>query len=66
MDALRDEHHEKRRREQEELERQRQIAMAQKLEIMRQKKQVIISYIHDFHETCHSVTFIVLVNSPQR
>ena len=40
LDSLREEHREKRRREMEELERQRQIAMAQKLEVMRQKKQV--------------------------
>lgn len=44
LDALRDEHREKRRIEQEELERQRQIAMAQKLEIMRQKKQEYLEY----------------------
>ncbi len=41
LDALRDEHREKKRREMEELERQRQIQMAAKLEVMRQKKQVI-------------------------
>ena len=40
LDALREEHREKRRREMEELERQRQIQMAAKLEVMRQKKQV--------------------------
>ena len=40
LDVLREEHREKRRREQEELERQRQIQMAHKLEILRQKKQV--------------------------
>ncbi|XP_045212780.2 hepatocyte growth factor-regulated tyrosine kinase substrate-like [Mercenaria mercenaria] len=38
LDALREDHREKRRREMEELERQRQIQMAQKLDIMRQKK----------------------------
>ncbi|KAH3861980.1 hepatocyte growth factor-regulated tyrosine kinase substrate-like [Dreissena polymorpha] len=38
LDALRDDHREKRRREMEELERQRQIQMAHKLDIMRQKK----------------------------
>lgn len=38
LDALREDHREKRRREMEELERQRQIQMAHKLEIMRQKK----------------------------
>lgn len=41
LDALRDEHREKLRRAAEEAERQRQIQLAQKLEIMRQKKQVI-------------------------
>lgn len=38
LDSLREEHREKRRREAEELDRQRQIQMMQKLEIMRQKK----------------------------
>lgn len=49
LNVLRDEHREKRRREQEELERLRQIQMAQKLEILRQKKQVII-----IEKTCQS------------
>lgn len=40
LNALRDEHREKVRRAAEEAERQRQIQLAQKLEIMRQKKQV--------------------------
>lgn len=40
LDALREDHKDKRKREQEELDRQRQIQMAQKLEIMRQKKHV--------------------------
>ncbi|XP_069559052.1 hepatocyte growth factor-regulated tyrosine kinase substrate isoform X3 [Brachyistius frenatus] len=39
LNALRDEHREKVRRAAEEAERQRQIQLAQKLEIMRQKKQ---------------------------
>ncbi|KAJ3600844.1 hypothetical protein NHX12_031819 [Muraenolepis orangiensis] len=39
LNALRDEHREKLRRAAEESERQRQIQLAQKLEIMRQKKQ---------------------------
>ncbi|XP_014855908.1 PREDICTED: hepatocyte growth factor-regulated tyrosine kinase substrate isoform X3 [Poecilia mexicana] len=39
LNALRDEHREKLRRAAEEAERQRQIQLAQKLEIMRQKKQ---------------------------
>ncbi|KAL4240613.1 hypothetical protein ACF0H5_001404 [Mactra antiquata] len=38
LDALREDHREKKRREMEELERQRQIQMAHKLDIMRQKK----------------------------
>lgn len=40
LNALREEHREKLRRAAEEAERQRQIQLAQKLEIMRQKKQV--------------------------
>jgi growth factor-regulated tyrosine kinase substrate len=40
LDALREDHREKKRIEMEELERQRQIQMAQKLDIMRQKKHV--------------------------
>ena len=40
LDSLRAEHREKRRREQEEMERQRAIQMAQKLEVLRQQKQV--------------------------
>ena len=39
LNALREEHRERLRREAELAERQRQIQMAQKLEIMRQKKQ---------------------------
>lgn len=39
LDALREEHKERLRREAEIAERQRQLQMAQKLEIMRQKKQ---------------------------
>ncbi|XP_052784474.1 hepatocyte growth factor-regulated tyrosine kinase substrate-like isoform X2 [Mya arenaria] len=38
LDALREDHREKKRREFEEMERLRQIQMAQKLDIMRQKK----------------------------
>ena len=45
LDALREDHREKRRREMEELERQRQIQMAHKLEIMRQKKHVCVTLI---------------------
>lgn len=39
LDALREEHREKLRREAEEAERLRQMQMAHKLEIMRRKKQ---------------------------
>ena len=39
LDALREEHKEKLRREAEEMARVRQVQMAQKLQIMRQKKQ---------------------------
>lgn len=39
LDALREEHREKLRREAEIAERQRQHQMAQKLDIMRKKKQ---------------------------
>lgn len=45
LNALREEHREKLRRAAEEAERQRQIQLAQKLEIMRQKKQVSISRV---------------------
>ena len=44
LDALRAEHAEKLRRAAEEANRQRQIQMAQKLEIMRQKKQEYLAY----------------------
>lgn len=40
LDALRDEHKERLRREAEDAERARQVQMAKKLEIMRKKKQV--------------------------
>ncbi|KAH6942143.1 hypothetical protein HPB50_001439 [Hyalomma asiaticum] len=46
LDALREEHREQLRREAEEAERQRQIQMAQKLHIMRQKKQEYLQYQH--------------------
>lgn len=39
LDALREEHREKMRHEAEEAERQRQLQMAHKLEVMRKKKQ---------------------------
>lgn len=44
LDALRDEHREKLRRQAEEAERQRQMQMALKLEIMRKKKQEYLQY----------------------
>ena len=44
LDALREEHSERVRREAEEAERQRQIQMAHKLEIMRKKKQEYLQY----------------------
>ena len=44
LDALREEHRERVRREAEEAERQRQMQMAQKLEIMRKKKQEYLQY----------------------
>lgn len=44
MDALREEHREKLRRQAEEAERQRQMLMAQKLAIMRKKKQDYLQY----------------------
>ncbi|ESO09504.1 hypothetical protein HELRODRAFT_190525 [Helobdella robusta] len=44
LDVLREEHREKTRRKQEEMERLRQIQLAQKLEILRQKKQVYLEY----------------------
>ncbi|XP_044759315.1 hepatocyte growth factor-regulated tyrosine kinase substrate [Coccinella septempunctata] len=44
LDALREEHRERLRREAEEAERLRQIQMAQKLEIMRKKKQEYLQY----------------------
>lgn len=44
LDALREEHAELMRREAEEAERQRQLQMAHKLEIMRKKKQEYLQY----------------------
>lgn len=44
LDALREEHCEKLRRQAEEAERQRQLQMAHKLEIMRKKKQEYLQY----------------------
>nr|CAB3252711.1 hepatocyte growth factor-regulated tyrosine kinase substrate L homolog [Phallusia mammillata] len=44
LDALRTEHAEKMKRAAEEAERQRQIQMVQKLELMRQKKQEYLAY----------------------
>ncbi|XP_075231994.1 hepatocyte growth factor regulated tyrosine kinase substrate isoform X1 [Lycorma delicatula] len=44
LNALREEHREKLRREAEMAERQRQLQMAQKLDIMRKKKQEYLQY----------------------
>uniref|UniRef100_A0A8D8S8Y9 Hepatocyte growth factor-regulated tyrosine kinase substrate n=1 Tax=Cacopsylla melanoneura TaxID=428564 RepID=A0A8D8S8Y9_9HEMI len=44
LDALRDEHNEKLRREAEVAERQKQIQMAHKLDLMRKKKQEYLQY----------------------
>ncbi|XP_022916819.1 hepatocyte growth factor-regulated tyrosine kinase substrate [Onthophagus taurus] len=44
LDALREEHREKLRRQAEEAERQRQLQMAHKLDIMRKKKQEYLQY----------------------
>lgn len=44
LDALRDEHREKLRRQAEDAERQRQLQMAHKLDIMRKKKQEYLQY----------------------
>ncbi|CAH1104036.1 unnamed protein product [Psylliodes chrysocephalus] len=44
LDALREEHNEKMRREAEEQERMRQMQMAHKLEVMRKKKQEYLQY----------------------
>lgn len=44
LDALREEHCEKLRRQAEEAERQRQLQMAHKLDIMRKKKQEYLQY----------------------
>lgn len=46
LDALREEHNEKMRREAEEQERMRQMQMAHKLEVMRKKKQVQLCQIY--------------------
>ncbi len=42
LNALRTEHYERKQREAIERDRQRQIQLAQKLDVMRQKKQVRI------------------------
>ncbi|XP_017773735.1 PREDICTED: hepatocyte growth factor-regulated tyrosine kinase substrate [Nicrophorus vespilloides] len=44
LDALREEHRDKLRRQAEEAERQRQMMMAHKLDIMRKKKQQYLQY----------------------
>jgi len=59
LDALREEHREKLRRQAEEAERIRQMQMAQKLEIMRKKKQEylqvsVIKFIVPIHCVCNT------------
>ncbi|XP_011307176.1 hepatocyte growth factor-regulated tyrosine kinase substrate [Fopius arisanus] len=44
LDALREEHKDRLRREAEEIERMKQLQMAQKLDIMRKKKQEYLQY----------------------
>ncbi|XP_064462883.1 hepatocyte growth factor-regulated tyrosine kinase substrate-like isoform X3 [Ornithodoros turicata] len=46
LDALREEHNEQLRRQAEEADRQRQIQMAHKLHIMREKKREYLQYQH--------------------
>lgn len=57
LNALRDEHREKLRRAAEEAERQRQIQLAQKLEIMRQKKQVTKEALPWINQVLRNVFF---------
>lgn len=57
LNALRDEHREKLRRAAEEAERQRQIQLAQKLEIMRQKKQVMKEALPSINQVLETVFF---------
>jgi growth factor-regulated tyrosine kinase substrate len=48
LNALRTEHHERKQREALERDRQRQMQLAQKLDFMRQKKQVRFFYFSFF------------------
>jgi len=65
LDALREEHREKLRRQAEEAERIRQLQMAHKLEIMRKKKQEYLQVsvsqftvpIHCVFNTCSPTAF---------
>lgn len=52
LDALRDEHRDKLRREAEEAERQKQLQMAQKLEIMRRRKQEYLQVWPELNQRC--------------
>jgi Hepatocyte growth factor-regulated tyrosine kinase substrate. len=69
LDALREEHREKLRRQAEEAERIRQMQMAHKLEIMRKKKQeylqvsvsIFTVLIHCMCNTCYPTAFFLLV-----
>lgn len=63
LDALRDEHREKLRREAEMAERQRQMQMAQKLDIMRKKKQEYLQVSNMYFTFSHKhsiIKFIVM------
>ena len=69
LDALREEHREKLRRQAEEAERIRQMQMAHKLEIMRKKKQEYLQVsvskfivaIHCVCTTCYPTAFFLVV-----
>jgi len=69
LDALREEHREKLRRQAEEAERIRQMQMAHKLEIMRKKKQEYLQVrvskftvpIHPARNTCYPTAFFLVV-----
>ena len=69
LDALREEHREKLRRQAEEAERIRQLQMAHKLEIMRKKKQEYLQVsvskftvpIHCVFGTCYPTAFFLAV-----
>jgi growth factor-regulated tyrosine kinase substrate len=62
LDALREEHHEKLRRQAEDAERIRQMQMAHKLEIMRKKKQEYLQVSASSHITQMCYIHIMQVN----